>query len=226
MATHPAASKFVLPILCLLVASASVQSQDDRRLTGRLTDPASAPLEGVSVLLISVDRAFQTKSGTAGGFRFEDVPSGLYELELSRPGFIKLTIPVDFTTKGSQSPAIVLKVGSIPDMNYCGPHSSIVYQTPGAMKPRLHGIIQDYYGRSPVSNAKVTVWRAGEQVSMRRSDRGGKFAFDDLPAGHYDLLISRSGYAKAEVKALLLPRENGASIEIPILKRNQIVICQ
>ncbi|MGH9693757.1 MAG: carboxypeptidase regulatory-like domain-containing protein [Bryobacteraceae bacterium] len=211
--------------MCLLMAGASGQAQDNRRLMGTVSDATSAPLQGVSVLLNSLDRVFQTRSNAAGIFRFEDVPSGFYELELSAPGFVKQTLPVDLIN-GSQSLAIVLKVGSMPDMNYCGPHPAIAYRPPSAAGPRLDGVIQDYYSRKPISKAEIAVWRAGQQVSMRRSDKAGKFAFTDLPAGYYDLRISRPGYWTEDVKRMLLPRENGVAVNVPILKRSRIVVCQ
>ena len=225
MASHSAVSKFVFPILCALLSGAVAQTQDDLRLVGTVSDGTSVRVEGVSVLLSSLDRAFQTRSNTAGRFRFENVPGGLYELEVSTPGFVKQTPPVDLTN-GSQSLAIVLKVGSMPDMNYCGPHSSIVYEPSTAMKPRLDGVIQDYENHKPVAKADVTIWRASEKVSSRRSDQAGNFMFNGLPAGYYDLRISRQGYGTENVKGLLLPRENGVSVEISLLKRKKIVVCQ
>jgi hypothetical protein len=225
MTTHRAVSKLVLPTVCVLIAGASGQAQDNCHLVGTVSDATSAPLQGVSVLLNSLDRVFQTRSNAAGIFRFEHVPGGFYELDLSAPGFAKRTLPVDLRN-ASQSLAIVLKVGSMPDMNYCGPHPSIAYGSPRAIRPQLIGIIQDYDSHQPISKVEIAVWRASQQVSMRSSDKAGKFAFIDLSAGYYDLRISRPGYWTEDVKRLLLPRENDVTVNISILKRSRIVVCQ
>jgi hypothetical protein len=114
----------------------------------------------------------------------------------------------------------------MPDMNYRGPNASIAYGSPADTETQLEGVIRDYYDHKPVAKVEVTIWRAGKKVSMRRSDQAGKFAFTGLSAGHYDLRVLGSGYGLESVKGLLLPRENSVFVEVPILQRNKIIVCQ
>ncbi len=215
-------------ILSLLLIGTPIHGADDGQLTGSISDPASAPLAGVSVLLSSLDRVFQTRSNTNGRFLFGSVPRGLYELEVSAPGFVKQRLPIDISNTARQSIAIVLKLGSMPDMDYCGPHPSITYGSAGEKGPRLAGVIAGYWDKKPVAKAEVTVVNAGKpRLSfMCSSDATGKFEVGDIPAGYYDLRISRRGYQAERIKPVLLPRENTVRINMTVLKRGQIVACQ
>jgi len=201
--------------------------QTTSQLTGTVRDVA-APIAGVLVTLSSLDRAFQTKSAADGGFRFEEIPSGKYDLELSPEGFVKQKLSIDVSDGTSQALTIVLKVGSLPNMNYCGPHPSVSYGALESNNPHLTGMIRNYDGEKPVGNVAVSLWRAGEKrpAFTSNSDQTGRFEFKEVSASHYDLRISRRGYEPAELKQLLIPRESGASVDFPILKEKTIVACQ
>ena len=215
-------------VLSLLVAGNLVLGQSGSPLTGAVRDLSGAPVAGVLVTLSSLDRAFQTKSATDGWFRFEKIPKGKYDLELSAPGFVKQRFPVDVSEVTPQALTIVLKIGSVPDMNYCGAHPSVSYHLLQSNSPHLTGIVRDYSDEKPVSNATVSLWRTGEErpAFTSNSDQMGRVEFNDVPAGHYDLRILRRGYRPAELKQLLIPRESGTSVDFPIEKRKGIVICQ
>jgi len=216
-------------VLSLLVAGNLALGQSGSQLTGAVRDLSGAPVAGVLVTLSSLDRAFQAKSATDGWFRFEKIPKGKYDLELSAPGFVKERFPVDVSEVTPQALTIVLKMlGSVPDMNYCGAHPSVSYHLLQSNSPHLTGIVRDYSDEKPVSNATVSLWRTGEErpAFTSNSDQMGRVEFNDVPAGHYDLRILRRAYRPAELKQLLIPRESGTSVDFPILKRKEIVICQ
>jgi hypothetical protein len=217
-------------VLASLFVMGSLGIGENRsQLTGTVNDPSSAPVVGVHLTLSSLDRAIQTKSGTDGRFRFENLPEGTYELELSAPGFAKRELPVELSKTLPQSLTIVLQsLSSMPDMSYCGPYPSVTYGRLQAGTPHLAGIVRDYSDEKPISKAAVSLWRPGEErpASASVSDRMGRFEFKDVPAGHYDLRISRRTYRPAEFKRLLVPRESGTSVDFPVLKVKSIVVCQ
>jgi hypothetical protein len=213
----------------LFVAGSLGLGQSGSQLTGAVRDLSAAPVAGVLVTLSSLDRALQTKSAADGWFRFEKVPKGKYDLELSAPGFVKQSFPVDVSEITPQALTIVLKmIVSLPDMNYCGAHPSVSYRLLQSNSPHLTGIVRDYSDEKPVRNATVSLWRTGEErpAFTSHSDQIGRVQFNDVPAGHYDLRILRRGYRPAELKQLLVPRESGTSVDFPILKTKWIVVCQ
>jgi hypothetical protein len=179
--------------------------------------------------LSSLDRAVQTKSTKDGRFLFESIPKGKYDLEVSAPGFVKPSFPVDVPGITAQPLTIILRLlDSVPDMSYCGPHPSVSYSLLQTNSPHLTGVVRDYSDGKPLGNATVSLWRKGEQrpALASNSDQGGKFEFNDVPAGHYDLRILRRGYRPAELKQLLVPGESGTSVDFSILKRKWLVACE
>jgi Carboxypeptidase regulatory-like domain len=167
-------------------------------------------------------------SAADGGFLFETVPVGTYDLEFYAPGFVKQKLVIEVANGASRALTTVLKVGSMPDMNDCGPHPSIRYGPFESRGPHLSGVVRDYFEQKPVAEAAVSLWRTGEQWPAFTShlDQTGRFEFNDVPANRYDLRISRRGYWPAELGQLLIPRESSVAVEFPILKRNRIVVCQ
>jgi hypothetical protein len=145
----------------LLPVGTSVWGQDTANLTGAITDPASAPVANVSVTVSSLDRVLQAESDADGQFRFLSVPPAVYTLELSSPGFVKQTVPINLSDAGSRSLTVVLKVGSMPDMNYCGPHPSVRYESAKFDGRQLAGIVRDYDELKPIAKAKL---RSSERV--------------------------------------------------------------
>lgn len=219
--------RFAIGVSLLVLSSLGI-GQSDSQLTGTVRDVSAAPVAGVVVTLSSVDRAFQTKSAADGAFRFEEIPNGKYDLEFAREGFVKQKLPIEVPNDTSQAFTIVLKIGSLPDMSYCGPYPTVSYRPLESNSPHLTGMIRDGYGKKPVGNAAVSLWRTGEErpAFTSNSDQTGRFEFKDVPASHYDLRISRRGFEPAELKQLLIPRETGASVDFPILKEKTIVACQ
>jgi hypothetical protein len=113
-------------------------------------------------------------------------------------------------------------------MNYCGPHPTVRYESAKSNGRQLAGIVRDDYDAKPIAKAKIALLRVGEKQPILKcsSDQTGKFKLNDPPTGRYTLRISRQGYWEADLKEFLIPRENSALIDFPLLKRNKIVVCQ
>jgi hypothetical protein len=215
--------------IALLPSAGASYAQSSIRVSGTIRDPTSTGLPGATVLLISLDRVLQTESRANGSFEFDDVPAAMYEMQISARGFVKQKFNLDLRNQPAMQPlSIVLQVGSVPDMETCGPHSTLQYEPPHSRTPRLSGLVRDFYGNKPIKGAKVTVrsTTGGQPVVQAKSDRNGRFVVQSLPAGRYDLRISSFGYFAEDVKALLVPRENGVYIDTTVLQLNKIVVCQ
>ena len=216
-------------VVSLLVAGNSALGQGGLQLTGVVRDLSAAPVAGVRLTLSSLDRRLHTKSAANGRFQFESIPKGKYDLELSAPGFVKQGFPVDVSEITPQVLTIVLLLlGSAPEMNYCGPHASVSDSFLQPNSPRLTIVVRDYSDEKPVRNATVSLWRVGGERPPFTSTSNliGRVEFNDVPAGHYDLRVSRRGYRPTELKQLLVPRDSGTSVNFPILKQKWLVACE
>ena len=195
---------------------------------GTVTDVASAPVADALLTLSSLDRALQSRTADGGHFRFVRAPQGRYDLEIYKPGFLRQMLSIDVTGTDSQALRITLgNIRSMPDTNECGPHPTVRY---GQLSPGAHliGVVHGYGDQKPIERATVTLWRSGarEPALTARSDRVGKFLLENVPANYYDLRISRKGYFPREVKRLLVPLESSVSIDLSLIEKNKIVVCE
>jgi hypothetical protein len=60
----------------------------------------------------------------------------------------------------------------------------------------VRGIVTDPSGL-PISNAKVTILRAGTEFVSIRTNTDGKFSFDRLGAGDYEVQVEEKGFKTA-----------------------------
>ncbi|HLH04356.1 MAG TPA: carboxypeptidase-like regulatory domain-containing protein [Bryobacteraceae bacterium] len=214
------ASGFLLSAVFLSSAAAAVVS-------GTISDSASEPISGARVLLLSPDRIWQISTGKDGHFQFVDVPPGSYTLRASEESFKDGIASVHV---GIESPAplsVVLSLGSIPDMRYCGIHTDISYAVLDPSRPRLRGTLLQYSNSKPLKGAEISLWRTGERKPAYRtkSDPFGRFALDAAP-GRYSLRISQWSYHEFDEPNFLLPRENSVFVNTSLLERDRIVACQ
>jgi hypothetical protein len=83
-------------------ASAQIVTGD---ITGTVSDQSGASVEGADVLAVcpATDQQHPSKSGSAGEYRFTDMPSCVYKVSVSAPGFKttvrEVTVTVAQTTK-------------------------------------------------------------------------------------------------------------------------------
>jgi hypothetical protein len=226
---HWMAAKVAVSLPLLVVVFRAFGQDYNPDLIGTITDPSLAPAANVLVTLSSIERVFQTKSSTNGQFHFEGVSRGTYDLEFAAAAFVKQKVSVDVSNGSAQSLSIVLNISSQPNMDYCGPHPSIRYDSPALNNLKLTGVIRAYENHRPVARAELALWpEDGTQMKVTAvADGKGRFKFDSLPAGRYHLQISCRGYLRLEVAPLLVPRENGVFIDIPIVRDDKkIIICQ
>jgi hypothetical protein len=226
---HCMAAIMAVSLSLIVVGFLSFGQDNHPDLTGMITDQSLAPAANVLVTLSSIERVFQTKSSTNGQFRFEGVPRGTYDLEFAGAAFVKQRVSIDLSNGSAQALSVVLNISSQPNMDYCGPHPSIRYDSPDLNNLKLTGVVRAYESRRPLARAELTLWRDDDtqMESTAVADGKGKFKFDSLPAGRYHLQVSRRGYLRTAVTPLLLPRENGVFIDIPIVRDDKkIIICQ
>jgi len=214
--------------LALCSATALAQNQPPA-FAGTVADQTHTPLTGVVVTLSSGDRVLQTQTSARGQFRFESVSPGLYNLECSALGFYRQHMTVDLSRGDAPPLSIILRVGIVPDSETCGPHPSTFYSPFDLKSPQLAGVIRNYVDGKPVVHARLVLTPADHPRLRVRAlaDEGGRFRFENLAAGRYDLRVSRHGYFPAELKELLVPKENRVTVDVPMKRDDgKLIFCQ
>jgi hypothetical protein len=222
-------SRFVYLITFVALAtSGSIRAERNYSLRGEVEDQFSRSLPKALITLTSLERLLQTRAALDGSFEFTDVSANAYEIEIAAPGFAKQTSPLTSEPRTQfRRTKLSFMVGSIPDLETCGPHSVVTYGPVVESSYRLAGVIYSYDHNKPVANANVTLRPTGEDDRAFRatSDKNGKYVFENLAAARYELQVSRNGYASENVK-LVVPRSNEVFVYTTILGGNRLVVCQ
>jgi 5-hydroxyisourate hydrolase-like protein (transthyretin family) len=216
-------------LVLVFLTDLPAQQASGTRLAGTVQDISSAGIDKVALRLQSLDRVFQTRSGPDGSFGFDQVPAGVYDLYISAPGLVKQKLKVDLEEPATFQPLrIVLQIGSFPDAETCGTIPLVNYGPIADGHPSLSGEVKDAISGKPVANAKIAVFSSGKKqvVQEAKSDKKGRFTVQNLAAGYYDVRISYPRYWPEDIKDLLMPRENVVSVDVTILQRDRIFICQ
>ena len=98
-----------------MVAALQLFGQSDRgTITGTITDPASAVIQGAKVTVKHRDTAaYETVTTSTGNYSLPSLPSGTYDLTVETPGFNRY-VQTGITVQVAQTARVdlVLKVGS------------------------------------------------------------------------------------------------------------------
>jgi TonB family protein len=100
-------------------------------ITGTVTDPTGAVIPAVQVLVSNLEGGNTeiTNADALGNFRFNDIPSGNYAVEVHAPGFAAFRQEVTLASGGTVTAPVRLKVGGLGEQ--------ITVVAAGSAKPRL-----------------------------------------------------------------------------------------
>ena len=86
------------------------------------------------------------------------------------------------------------------------------------LKPIHHvcGFVSDPSGAS-VADAKVTILKYGNEVATMQSGADGRFAFEELKAGKYDMRVDAKGFVTAVSSIVLEKPGGGCKKELDVL---------
>jgi hypothetical protein len=164
-------------------------------IVGVVADTAANPIEGVEVTLLSPRRT--TLTGRDGGFRFDELPNGRYDLRARRIGY------------DPQARAVrVGDDGGAVDFTLTPRPQALPTVVTSAVRGGLAGVVGDS-ARRPISNIEVRVLGKGRHV---RTAPDGSFHFD-LEAGTYVVQVTGFGYASRMV-SVTIPRDSGRHVAI------------
>jgi hypothetical protein len=85
------------------------------------------------------------------------------------------------------------------------------------LKPIHHvcGFVSDPSG-AHVADAKVTILKDGNEVATMQSDAEGRFAFEGLKAGKYDVRVDAKGFVTAVSSIVLVKPGAGCKRELSV----------
>jgi hypothetical protein len=93
--------------------------------------------------------------------------------------------------------------------------TTCVAMTPLKPVHRIWGIVFSPSG-DPVTNAKVSVLQKDKEVATQQTDEDGKFSFDSLKPGKYELRIHSDPDRTASIEVVLLNPQSKPNQEIAI----------
>lgn len=219
----------LIALVSLAACSLVGADRDHSSFRGKVEDRFANPVPKATVTLISLERVLQTDAASDGSFVLSEIPGDAYEIEIVAPGFAKEKLSIDLRNEFTIPPLeITLQAGSIPDLETCGPHSVVTYGPEVESGHRLTGFVHTYDHNKPMANANVTLRRIGADGREFRatSDKHGKYLFENVPVGRYELQVSSRGYVAEGVKQFVIPRLNEVFVHTTILGGNGLVICQ
>jgi Carboxypeptidase regulatory-like domain len=211
--------------LVLLLAIPVGRCQGRGTLKGIVTDQFDEGLSDALVSLYSPDRVLHVTSDKIGRFDFTNVPSGTYELVVSREGFQARTFDrIRIPEMDTEAMSISLPIAN-PGSD-CGRAPAPTYGKLAAHQPVLLGVLRDY-ARGPVAGFKVRLLKADSTqiVASQRSNEKGEFQFRDVQPGRYLVRASRKSWT-AQSQIFWITRENITRIILDPLKRGSIILCQ
>jgi A-macroglobulin TED domain/Alpha-2-macroglobulin family/A-macroglobulin receptor binding domain/MG2 domain/Carboxypeptidase regulatory-like domain/Alpha-2-macroglobulin bait region domain len=112
--------------------------------TGTVTDPSGAdiPEATISLRLLANNATRSAHANGAGGFSFAGLPAGLYELQISSPGFVVLNRQFALHGRDRATISAVLAVGSVSQT------VAVTEQTPPMAMDRLEAVAGRIFLRS------------------------------------------------------------------------------
>jgi hypothetical protein len=90
------------------------------------------------------------------------------------------------------------------------------------LKPihRICGIVF-FPSRDRSANAKVTVLQEGKEIAVQATDDDGKFSFDHLAAGHYEIRVEVNDIPLARTEVVLVHPEAKPTRELAVMMMPQ-----
>ena len=171
------------------------QPAGPRTLVGVVRDTLGNPVDSVEVLIGSIQR--RTRSGADGGFRFDDIKPGSYQVAARRPGYYPQANPVVVDDKGG-----VVTFSLVPSVRALPPVVTSV------ALGGLSGVTGDT-AYNIVEGARISVVASDRRAV---SDSMGRF-YLPLKSGKYMVKVERSGY-RSRLVTVTIPNDSGRRMTV------------
>ena len=168
--------------------------QSTAQIKGVIRGPQNAVMAGITVNLLSVERARTTKTDESGKFEFTELPLNNFELQVRQAAGIK-PVPVQeisFSEPFTRQVSIVLQLVA-PE---CFPKIEAAYEN-RIGRTNLSGKIAKFSSsNTPLNNGRITATHIETGTTrVVNSNEKGDFEFVNLEPGKYTLKVSHQGYS-------------------------------
>jgi len=210
-----------------LVFPSCMYCQSTAQIKGVIRGPQSAVMVGITVSLLSVERARTTKTDESGKFEFLDLPLSTYELQVRQPGVKPVPVQeIPFSEPSVRQISIVLQLAA-PE---CFPKIQAVYED-RTDKTSLAGKVAEYSSSaSPVKNATLTATHIKTGAThVVNSNEKGNFQFVSLEPGKYTLKVSHQEYSELAGIDFWVTRENLTRLPTVYMfgkNEHSVILCQ
>jgi len=168
--------------------------QSTAQIKGVIRGPQNAVMAGITVNLLSVERARTTKTDESGKFEFTELPLSNFELQVRQAAGIK-PVPVQeisFSEPSTRQVSIALQLVA-PE---CFPKIEAAYEN-RIGRTNLSGKIAKFSSsNTPLNNGRITATHIETGTTrVVNSNEKGDFEFVNLEPGRYTLKVSHQGYS-------------------------------
>lgn len=193
-------------------------------LVVNVQDAIGETIKNARARLLSLDRVIEAQGGPDGHIQLNPIPSGTYDLQVSSPGFETRThLGLRITPAGPKSFNVVLA----PHTG-CNNPEEPSYQPLQPGTPKLTGKVSNHDPPTALAGAKVRLTNpdSPDQVFEATTDAAGNFQIPDITAGRYHLRLTKNNYQPTELKRLLIPKENRVTLNLALVKKGPLIVCQ
>jgi hypothetical protein len=204
--------------MCLVAVRVGCAPQPN--LSGTVLDQVGAVIADADIDLYSEKHEWHTTTDGAGRFSFPVLLPGLYDVEVTRPGFRKQVIQNMRISSAPAPMSISMRVASPADS--CVDSLSRNKYVDAMGESGIRGVI------SAGSGATVSVLRSGSESKRltARANNHGEFDFTGLEPGLYLLRASRQGYADFAVSSVTVRPRKTLQVDFSMQPSGQITVCQ
>jgi hypothetical protein len=198
------------------------------RILGRVTD-AGKPIQGAQVRLLSRNESGLlrvTSSDQRGEYRFKELPSGTYDVEVEVDGFrqgakpgVEVKAPfqnivdVPMSRTGASS-GLPLPIPAVTGQGVAGSAASAAPEIPPVT---VRGVLLDG-DRHPVVDVSVLlVPQQGTKLYQTMSGPDGAFRLDGVVPGRYRAVVRSPGHMPVDLKSVEVKPEAGLTLNLSLV---------
>ena len=201
-------SAHVLALVALVVTTAYARPKT-RTVTGLVLDVGCQPLPAATVRVGNQGSVVTDERG-----RFSATADGATVVVRAQlAGFRTVQRELHLSSGSPTDVRLFLPVGPLAEVassNHAG--QRVIDPARPPEQPRLRGRVLDSQCR-PLAGATVRVVTA-QQAGQTAAD--GRFEFPSITSGSHDLVVTATGFATTEVKAVFFDDKNTGYVEVPL----------
>jgi hypothetical protein len=211
---------FVAPLPCLC-------GQSTAQIRGVVRGPQGAVLSGVTLDLLSLEKARKTETDEKGKFEFLDLPLSTYELQVRQAGFVQVPVQeISFSEPAVRQISIDLQLAA----SECFPKTQAAYEDRSDKTNLVGNVVELSSPSSPVKNATLTAihLKTGTTYVVNSNEKGD-FQFVGLESGKYTLKVSHHEYSELAEIDFWITRENLTRLPTAYMFRKNehlVIVCQ